>query len=72
MVPDFPGIYSQAKFFHTVNKSRYGSGNNGIGSVVTENGEIKTDEKIIEGTPEEVEAKVEALEEDIKIEVNKN
>ncbi len=43
-----------------------------IKTVVTENGEIKTDEKIIEGTPEEVEAKVEALEEDIKIEVNKN
>ena len=43
-----------------------------IKTVVTENGETKTDEKIIEGTPEEVEAKVEALEEDIKIEVNKN
>ena len=43
-----------------------------IKTEITENGETKIEEKTIEGTAEEVEAKVEALEKDIKVNIKKS
>ena len=43
-----------------------------IKTEITENGETKIEEKTIEGTAEEVETKVEALEKDIKVNIKKS